>query len=125
VDDRDVGRDRRVVEDVAGLERVGPVEDHVVAGDDPLDVLGDEHLLVGDDLDLRVERVDRLPRRLDLALADPVGGVTIWRWRLLTSTMSKSTIPIVPTPAAARYSDAGEPRPPAPMSSAFEPSSRA
>ena len=39
VDDRDAGRDRRVVEDVAGLERVGPVEDDVVAGDDPLDVV--------------------------------------------------------------------------------------
>ena len=35
----------------------------------------DEHLLVGDDLDLRVERVDRLPRRLDLALPHPVGRV--------------------------------------------------
>ena len=53
VDDRDAGRDRRVVEDVAGLERVGAVEDDVVALDDPVDVLGDEHLLVGDDLDRR------------------------------------------------------------------------
>ena len=31
VDDRDAGRDRGVVEDVAGLERVGAVEDDVVA----------------------------------------------------------------------------------------------
>ncbi len=38
--------------------------------------------------------------------------------------MSKSTMPIVPTPAAARYSEAGEPSPPAPMRSAFEPSRR-
>ena len=36
---------------------------------------GDEHLLVRDDLDLRVQGVDRLPRRLDLALPDPVGRV--------------------------------------------------
>ncbi len=46
VDDRDAGRDRRVVEDVARLERVGAVEDDVVAGDDPLDVGRDQHLLV-------------------------------------------------------------------------------
>ena len=36
---------------------------------------GDEHLLVLDDLDVRVEGVDRDPRGLDLALADPVGRV--------------------------------------------------
>ena len=53
VDDRDAGRDRGVVEDVARLERVGAVEDDVVAGDDPLDVRRDEHLLVGDDVDRR------------------------------------------------------------------------
>ena len=75
VDDRDAGRDRRVVEDVAGLERVGAVEDDVVAGDDPLDVVRHEHLLVGDDLDLGVQGVDRLPGGLDLALPDPVGRV--------------------------------------------------
>ena len=75
VDDRDAGRDRGVVEDVARLERVGAVEDDVVAGDDPLDVRGDEHLLVGDDLDLGVERVDRPLRGLDLALPHPVGRV--------------------------------------------------
>jgi hypothetical protein len=49
----------------------------------------------------------------------------IWRWRFDMSTTSKSTIPIVPTPAAARYSAAGEPRPPAPMMRAFERRSRA
>ena len=103
VDDRDAGRDRRVVEDVAGLERVGPVEDDVVAGDDPLDVGGDEHLLVGDDVDVRVEGVDRRSRA-DSTLRSPTRSVvwTIWRWRLLRSTTSKSTRPIVPTPAAAR-----------------------
>ena len=38
----------------------------------------------------------------------------IWRCRLDSSTTSKSTMPSVPTPAAARYSSAGDPRPPAP-----------
>ena len=40
-----------------------------------------------------------------------------WRWRLERSTSSSSTTPSVPTPAAARYSAVGEPRPPAPSSS--------
>jgi hypothetical protein len=39
-----------------------------------------------------------------------------WRWRLEASTTSKSTMPIVPIPAAARYIAFGEPSPPAPMS---------
>ena len=30
-----------------------------------------------------------------------------WRWRLEASTTSKSTMPILPTPAAARYMAAG------------------
>src|SRR5690349_10741677 len=38
-----------------------------------------------------------------------------WRCRFDSSTTSKSTMPSVPTPAAARYSSAGLPRPPAPM----------
>ena len=70
--DRDALGDRRVVQEVAGLERVGPVDDHVVAVDDPLDVLGDEHLLVGHDVHVGVEGGDRLARRLDLPLADPL-----------------------------------------------------
>ena len=40
-----------------------------------------------------------------------------WRCRLLKSTTSKSTMPMRPTPAAARYNAAGEPSPPAPMQS--------
>ena len=43
----------------------------------------------------------------------------ICRCRLLASTMSKSTSPIVPTPAAARYSAIGAPRPPVPTHSTF------
>ena len=42
-----------------------------------------------------------------------------WRCRLDSSTVSKSTTPSVPTPAAARYISAGEPRPPAPTQSTF------
>ena len=38
----------------------------------------------------------------------------IWRCRFDVSTSSPSTIPIVPTPAPARYAAAGHPRPPAP-----------
>ena len=37
-----------------------------------------------------------------------------WRCRLLSSTTSGSTMPRVPTPAAARYRATGEPRPPGP-----------
>ena len=46
-----------------------------------------------------------------------------WRWRLERSTTSSSTMPIVPTPAAARYSAVGEPSPPAPSSRTFASSS--
>src|SRR6187200_1000895 len=49
---------------------------------------------------------------------------TIWRCRFVTSTTSKSTSPIVPTPAAVRYSASGEPSPPAPMSSTRDALSR-
>jgi len=38
----------------------------------------------------------------------------ICRCRFEVSTTSKSMMPRVPTPAAARYISAGEPRPPAP-----------
>src|ERR1700710_1708810 len=39
----------------------------------------------------------------------------IWRCRFDSSTTSKAAMPSVPTPAAARYISAGDPRPPAPM----------
>ncbi len=39
----------------------------------------------------------------------------IWRCRFVTSTVSKSTMPSFPIPAAARYSATGEPSPPAPI----------
>src|SRR3954447_1892258 len=41
----------------------------------------------------------------------------IWRCRLDSSTTSNSTMPSVPTPAAARYISTGEPSPPAPTAS--------
>src|SRR5258705_468256 len=40
-----------------------------------------------------------------------------WRCRLDSETMSSSTAPSVPTPAAARYIRTGAPRPPAPITS--------
>ena len=43
----------------------------------------------------------------------------IWRCRFDSSTASNSTMPSVPTPAAARYISAGDPRPPAPTHSTF------
>ena len=46
-----------------------------------------------------------------------------WRCRLVRSTRSKSRIPSVPTPAAARYMATGEPSPPAPTQSTFASSS--
>src|SRR4029078_3023126 len=61
--------------DEGGREVIGAVEAAVRAGDDPLDVGSDEHLLVGDDVDLRIQRVDRLLGGLDLALPHPIGGV--------------------------------------------------
>src|SRR3569833_3413157 len=55
----------------------------------------------------------------DSALGRPTSDCPwiTWRCRLDSSTTSKSMTPRVPTPAAARYSRAGEPRPPAPTHS--------
>ena len=76
VDDGDPVPHRGVVHEVAGREVVRPVEDHVPAvREDPLDVLGVEPLLEGDDRDVGVERLDRALRRVDLRLAEPVGRV--------------------------------------------------
>ena len=57
--------------------------------------------------------------RADSALDRPMSDCPwmIWRCRLDSSTVSNSTMPSVPTPAAARYISAGEPRPPAPTHS--------
>ena len=57
--------------------------------------------------------------RADWAFDRPTSDTPwmIWRCRFDSSTTSKSITPSVPTPAAARYSRAGEPRPPAPTHS--------
>mmetsp|Transcript_19680 Transcript_19680/g.39148 ORF Transcript_19680/g.39148 Transcript_19680/m.39148 type:complete len:223 (-) Transcript_19680:99-767(-) len=55
-----------------------------------------------------------------LAPIEPVPWM-IWRCRFDSSTVSASTMPTVPTPAAARYSSAGDPSPPAPTHSTEEP----
>src|SRR5439155_10422487 len=67
----------------------------------------------------------RSASRPDAALGLPTDSVVwrIWRCRLVRSTVSPSARVIVPTPAAARYSAAGEPSPPAPMTRAEDPSS--
>ena len=77
VDDRDVVPDGRVVEQVARGEVVGAVHDHVPAvAEDAVDVLlQGQPLLVGHDLDVGVERLERALRGGDLGLAEPVGRV--------------------------------------------------
>ena len=76
VDDGDPVPHRGVVDEVAGREVVGAVDDHVPAvGEDPLDVLRVEPLLERHDLHVRVERLDRALRRCDLRLAEPLGRV--------------------------------------------------
>ena len=61
---------RRVVDQVAGREVVGAVDDEVVALEDPEDVVVVEPLRVHHDLDQRVDLGDRLLRRLRLRPAD-------------------------------------------------------
>ena len=76
VHDGDPVPDGRVVDEVAGREVVGAVDDHVPAlAEDPLDVLGRQPLLVGLDDDVGVERLDRALRREHLGLAERVGRV--------------------------------------------------
>src|SRR4029077_2583142 len=61
----------------------------------------------------------------DSTLSRPMSSwpCSSWRWRFEASTTSKSTMPTLPTPAAARYIAAGEPSPPAPRRSTLELSS--
>ena len=61
----------------------------------------------------------------DSTFGRPTSAVVcrIWRCRFVTSTRSKSTIPIFPMPAAARYIATGEPSPPAPITSTLASSS--
>ena len=66
---------RRVVQEIARGEVVGPIDHEVVALDDPVDVRGREALLVADDLHVRVQRLERALRGRYLRLADAVGRV--------------------------------------------------
>jgi len=63
---------------------------------------GAEADVVGDDVDVGVHGGDGLLRRVDLALADAVEIVQDLALQVDESTTSMSTMPIVPTPAAAR-----------------------
>ena len=60
--------------------------------------------------------------RADSTFGVPTAAVacTTCRCKFDSSTTSSSTTPIVPTPAAARYSSAGAPRPPAPRTTTEE-----
>ena len=58
--------------EVAGREVVGAVDDDVVAVDDVEHVVGAEAHVVGDDVDVGVQRGERLLGRVDLAVADAV-----------------------------------------------------
>ena len=69
---RDVGDQAGVVQQVAGGEVVGAVDDHVIAADHVHHVLGRHPLGVLDDLDLGIERLQRLLGRVDLGRADAV-----------------------------------------------------
>src|SRR5204862_507196 len=69
VHERDVVPDGRVVDEVAGREVVGAVDDHIPAVvEDPLDVLRGQLLLVGLDLDVGIELSNRPRGRLDPGL---------------------------------------------------------
>ena len=76
MDDRDPAPHGGVVHEVARREVVGAVDDHVPAlGEDAVDVLRREPLLEGHDANVRVQRLERALRGLDLGLAEPVGRV--------------------------------------------------
>ena len=76
VHDGDVVEHGGVVDEIARREVVGAVDDHVPAvGEDAVDVLGGEALLVGHDLDVGVQRLDRALRRVGLPLAERLGRV--------------------------------------------------
>ena len=64
-----------IVQEVAGREVVGAVDDHVVRLDELEDVRRVEARVVCDDLHVGVERLDRSLRRSRLRDADPVGRV--------------------------------------------------
>ena len=107
-DVRLVQQHARVVDQVAGGEVVGAVDDQVVWLEDLHHVRRVEPLLVQDHVDVRVDVQDRV-LGADAALDRPMSAWPwmIWRCRFDSSTSSNSTMPSVPTPAAARYISAG------------------
>ena len=118
--DGDCRANGRVVERVARLERVRAVDDDVVAGDQPIDVVVGQHLLVGDDLDLGIERLDRHRGRLGLLHADSIFGVD----DLALQVGEVDDVEVDDAQGAnaggRQVQQAGEPRPPAPMNSTFD-----
>jgi len=100
-----------IIQQIASGEIVAAVGDEIVSG----------HQLGGiGDVETRLMRLD-----LDVGLMAAMAAAALatlnlprlfvvwmtWRWRLDSSTRSSSMMPIVPTPAAARYCNRGEPGP--------------
>ena len=107
-----------VVGQIARREVVRAVDDDVVVAHDAPARSRGQRLVVGLDPHVRidVERGGPAPTPVSAGPASSVPWM-IWRCRLLSSTTSKSTRPMRPTPAAARYMTSGEPSPPAPTAS--------
>ena len=91
---------------IPGGEVVGAVHDQVVLGEDLQDVVVVQSLVVNHDGDVQVDLCDGVRRRLRLRTADVVWPWMICRCRFDSSTTSNSTIPRVPTPAAAKGTSA-------------------
>ena len=103
VDDRDAVPHGGVVQEVAGGEVVGPVDDHVPAlAEDPVDVLGGQPLLEDLHGDVGVERLDRALGGLGLRLAEALGRVDDLALEVRVVDDVVVDDPDVPTPAAAR-----------------------
>ena len=92
----------RVVGEVAGLEVVGAVDHHVVAAQEERALSRVRATAWASTRDVRVEGERRATALSSLGRPTQPVSWRIWRWRLLSSTTSKSTMPIRPTPAAAR-----------------------
>jgi hypothetical protein len=100
-----------VVHQVAGGEVVRPVQDQVVAGEQLQGVGGVQPDVVQPDVHQRVEGRDGVPRRLDLRPAHvrhPVDDLALQVAEVNGVVVDDAQ---VPTPAAARYSSAGDPSP--------------
>jgi hypothetical protein len=97
------GKITGIVQEVLGGEIIGPIEDQVIVPYDPVDIGRGEAFLIGGNGDTRIQGLDRFLGRFSLGSADILAEIwRIWRCRLLKSTLSESTIPSLPTPAAAR-----------------------